>query len=71
VVTGVAVLPEGVFAHSWSELWLGGWVAVDPTFGHVPASTSLIRIAIGERSRPFDLLPLVGSARFLPLRPVR
>lgn len=71
VVTGVAVLSEGVFAHCWSELWLGRWVAVDPTFGQVPASASLIRINIGERSRPLDLLPLVASARFLPLRSVR
>jgi hypothetical protein len=71
VVTGVAVLSEGVFAHAWSELWLGGWIAADPTFGHLPASASLIRIAIGERSRPIDLVPLVASARFLPLRTVR
>lgn len=68
VVTGVAVLPTGVFSHSWSELWMGRWIAADPTFGQLPASASLIRIAIGGRSRQVDLLPLVASARFLPLR---
>jgi transglutaminase-like putative cysteine protease len=68
VVIGVAVLPEGVFSHSWVELWLGRWVAADPSYGQFPASSALIRIAVGERSRPIDLLPLVGSARFLPLR---
>jgi transglutaminase-like putative cysteine protease len=71
VVTGIAVLRNGVFSHSWTELWLGRWVAADPSFGHFPASASLIRIALGERSRPIDLLPLVGSARFLPLRTSR
>lgn len=69
VVTGVAVLADGVFSHAWAELWLGRWVAADPSFGHLPASTALVRIALGERSRPVDLLPLVASARFLPLRP--
>jgi len=68
VVTGLAVLPDGVFSHSWGELWMGRWIAADPTFGQVPASPSLIRIMIGERSRQVDLLPLVASARFLPLR---
>lgn len=68
VVAGVAVLPNGVFSHSWGELWVGRWIASDPTFGQVPASPQLIRILIGERSRPVDLLPLVASARFLPLR---
>ncbi len=68
VVTGVAVLPDGVFSHSWSELWMGRWIAADPTFGQLPASAALIRIMLGERSRPVELLPLVASARFLPLR---
>lgn len=68
VVSGLAVLPQGVFAHAWAELWLGRWVAADPTFGDFPASASLVRMAVGTRSRPLDLLPLVGSARFLPLR---
>ena len=71
VVTGVAVLSDGVFAHSWTELWLGRWIAADPSYGHFPASASLIRLALGERSRPVDLLPLVGSARFLLLRSIR
>lgn len=67
VVTGVAVLPGGIFAHAWAELWLGAWVAADPSYGHFPASAALVRISIGERSRPVNLLPLVASARFLPV----
>lgn len=69
VATGVAALPEGVYAHAWTELWAGRWVAADPTFGHYPASPSLVRFATGRRSHPIDLIPLVASARFLPLSP--
>ena len=69
VASGLAILPEGSFGHSWTEVWLGRWVAVDPSFGHYPASASLVRLSIGGRSRPVDLLPLAASARFLPLRP--
>lgn len=68
VVTGLAVLPKGTFGHTWTELWIGGWVAADPTYGHFPASASLVRLAVGERSNPMDLLPLSASARFLPIR---
>lgn len=71
MVTGLAVLPSGSFAHAWTEVWLGGWVAADPSFGHFPASASLIRLALGDRSSPANLLPLVGSARFLPIRSPR
>jgi hypothetical protein len=68
VVTGLAVLPIGSFGHTWTELWIGGWVAADPTYGHFPASASLVRLTVGERSNPTYLLPLAASARFLPIR---
>lgn len=68
VVTGLAILPKGSFGHAWTELWIGGWAAADPTYGHFPASASLLRLAVGERSNPMDLLPLAASARFLPIR---
>jgi transglutaminase-like putative cysteine protease len=67
VVSGLAVLPEGDFGHSWTEVWLGRWVAADPTFGNFPASAALIRLTIAGRSRPVDLLAVGGSARFLPV----
>src|SRR5436309_484574 len=67
VVSGLAVMPEGSFGHSWTEVWLGRWVAADPTFGQFPASATLIRLTIAGRSRPVDLLPVGGSARFLPV----
>lgn len=71
VVRGVAFHPEGVYAHAWAEVWTGQWVAADPVFGGFPAAGSLVRIGIGERSRPTDLLPILASARFLPLRATR
>ncbi|MGQ0702865.1 MAG: transglutaminase-like domain-containing protein [Gemmatimonadales bacterium] len=67
VVRGIAALPQGAFAHAWGEMWVAGnWRTGDPSLGHVPAA-SLIPISIGERSRPTDLVPLVASARFLPV----
>ncbi|HSE52147.1 MAG TPA: transglutaminase-like domain-containing protein, partial [Gemmatimonadales bacterium] len=71
VVSGLALLPDASYGHTWTELWDGRWVAADPTFGHVPASASLLRLAVGGRSRPIDLVPLAGSARFLPIRAPR
>ena len=71
VVSGLALLPDGSYGHAWTELWAGRWVSADPTFGHVPASASLVRLAVGARSRPIDLVLLAGSARFLPIRAPR
>jgi transglutaminase-like putative cysteine protease len=68
IVAGLAVLPQGTFAHAWTEIWVGGWIAADPTYGHFPASASLVRLRVGERSHVMDLLPTTASARFLPIR---
>ncbi len=68
VVTGLAVLPQGSFGHAWTELWMDGWAAADPTYGHFPASASLLRLRVGERSHVIDLLTVAASARFLPIR---
>jgi transglutaminase-like putative cysteine protease len=71
VVSGLAVLPDGSYGHAWTELWIGGWVAADPTFGHFPASASLLRLTIGSTSRPIIQVFFAGSARFLPIRAPR
>jgi hypothetical protein len=69
VANGLAIDGRGALAHSWAELWVNGWHAADPTYGHYPASTSLVRITTDRRSRPLELFPLVASARFLPIPP--
>lgn len=71
VVSGLAVFADASYGHAWTELWAGRWVAADPTFGHFPASASLLRLTIGTTSRPIGLVMLTGSARFLPIRSPR
>jgi transglutaminase-like putative cysteine protease len=67
VACGIAVVPEGALGHAWTEIWLGRWVAADPTYGQFPASASLVRLVVGGACGPEDLLPLAASAHFLPL----
>ncbi len=67
VLRGVEVRSTGVVGRSWTELWADGWIAVDPVSGDVPAGKALLPIAVGERSLPTDLVPLLASARFLPI----
>ncbi|HEX7024563.1 MAG TPA: transglutaminase-like domain-containing protein, partial [Gemmatimonadales bacterium] len=68
MVSGLAVFPDGSYGHAWVELWNGRWTAADPTFGHYPASASLLRLGLGGGSRAVDQVLVTGSARFLPIR---
>jgi hypothetical protein len=46
VVTGIVYTKHiGFLYHAWAESFIGGWLAVDPTFRQVPADATHIRIA--------------------------
>ncbi|MGE0439614.1 MAG: transglutaminase domain-containing protein [Gemmatimonadales bacterium] len=66
-VGGVAVIRGRNYGHTWAEILVSGqWHAVDPTFGQLPASPTLVRVAPGGTGRAIDLLPFMGSATFAP-----
>jgi transglutaminase-like putative cysteine protease len=52
--------------YSWAEVWVDGWLAVDPNEGQVPASTSLLRVMEG----PGRVIPLVTVAGALQVTPI-
>ncbi len=58
VVSGLVYMEEmGFLYHAWAESFVGYWIAVDPTFGQIPADATHIKLTEGERFR--DLSPLV------------
>ena len=46
--------------HAWPEVYLDGWVAVDPTFGQFPADAAHLRFIIGGLARQVELIQLIG-----------
>lgn len=68
VVSGVLIQRGRVYGHTWAEIdHNGSWLAVDPTFNQIPASSRLVRATVGTGGRPIDLVPLLGSAKFEPI----
>ncbi|MBN2358348.1 MAG: transglutaminase domain-containing protein [Deltaproteobacteria bacterium] len=59
--------PEGsgaaMYYHAWPEVWLGSWVAIDPTFGQLPADATHVRFILGGLERQVDILRLIGTLR--------
>ena len=58
---GLAYVDGKFYYHAWPEVWLGRWVAVDPTFGEFPADAAHLRFVIGGLSRQAELLRLMGT----------
>jgi len=47
-VTGVVYLDDGYYYHAWNELYVGRWVACDPTWGEVTCNAGHLTLASGS-----------------------
>jgi hypothetical protein len=63
VATGLLYLNGKFYYSAWAEVWLGEWVAVDPTFGQFPADAAHLRFVVGGLSRQTELLQLMGNLK--------
>lgn len=54
---------QGFFYHAWPEVWLGGWVPIDPTFGEFPADATHIKLVEGDLDQQIGLVRVVGKLR--------
>jgi hypothetical protein len=62
-VSGLMYLNGKFYYHAWAEVWLGDWVAVDPTFGQFPADAARLRFVVDGLARQTELLQLLGNLK--------
>ncbi len=58
---GLVYVDGAFFYHAWPEVWLGEWVAVDPTFGQAPADAAHIRFVVGGLAQQVEIVRLIGN----------
>jgi hypothetical protein len=58
---GLVYVDGSFYYHAWPEVWLNGWVAVDPTLGQLPADAAHLRFTIGGLARQVELIQLIGQ----------
>ena len=66
---GLVYLDGSFFYHAWPEVWLGEWVAVDPTFGQYPADAAHIRFVVGGLAQQVEIIRLIGRLNIEVLEP--
>jgi transglutaminase-like putative cysteine protease len=60
---GVVYVRGRFYYHAWPEVFLNGWVAVDPTLGQYPADAAHIRFLVGGLARQVELIRLIGRLK--------
>jgi len=56
-------VPGGFYYHAWNEVWLGQWIAVDPTFEQFPADATHVVLVEGDPDKDVALIGVVGQLR--------
>ncbi len=60
---GLVYVRDRFYYHAWPEVWLDGWVPVDPTLGQFPADASHLRFVVGGLARQVELVRLIGQLK--------
>ena len=61
VILGIVYQDGKFFYHAWNEVFLGEWVALDSTYGQMPADSTHIKIIEGDISRSSEIMQIVGK----------
>jgi hypothetical protein len=59
-ISGLLYQNERFYYHAWAEVYLGTWVAIDPSLNQFPADARHVRFAVGGLARQVELVPLIG-----------
>ena len=51
------------YYHAWPEVYLGAWVAVDPTLDEFPADAGHLRFVVNGLARQTELLRFLGRLK--------
>jgi transglutaminase-like putative cysteine protease len=51
------------YYHAWPEVYLGSWVAVDPTLDQFPADGGHLRFVVNGLARQMELLRFLGGLK--------
>ncbi len=61
VCNGIVYIDEGRFGyHAWPAVWIGQWVAMDPTFGMLLADATHIILAMGDLEDQYTINAVIG-----------
>ncbi len=60
-VSGTIYNEGRFYYHAWNEVFVGEWVALDPTFGQLPADATHIKFIEGDLTKSSRIINLVGK----------
>ena len=63
IAVGLVYHKGSFYYHAWPEVYVGEWVAMDPTFGQSPADATHVRLLDGEFDQQAKLTQALGKIK--------
>lgn len=63
VDVGLVYMDSYFYYHAWPEVYLGKWVAIDPTLGQFPADVTHIKFLEGELDKWIEIMRIIGKVK--------
>ena len=60
-VLGTIYYEDRFYYHAWNEVYVGQWIAVDSTYGQLPADATHVKLIEGDISKSGEILKVVGK----------
>jgi hypothetical protein len=60
LVVGVVYTGNGFFYHAWNEVWVGGWVSLDPVMAQFPADATHVKFIDGGLEEQMRMAQVIG-----------
>lgn len=60
---GIVYLGGRFFYHAWPEVYVGKWVAVDPTLNQFPADATHIRFVTGDLDKQMEIMKIINNLK--------
>ncbi|KPJ55934.1 MAG: hypothetical protein AMJ42_05965 [Deltaproteobacteria bacterium DG_8] len=57
---GIVYNQGSFYYHAWSDVFVGGWISVDPTMNQLPADATHIRFVEGGLDKQLEIIKLIG-----------
>ena len=60
---GMVYLGDRFFYHTWPEVYVGKWLAVDPTLNQFPADATHIRFVTGDLDKQIEMMKVINRLK--------
>jgi Transglutaminase-like superfamily len=71
IATGLTYTGGQFYYHAWPEVFVGRWLAVDPTLGQFPADPLHLRLLTGGMESQYEVLKLMGRGAMIEVLETR